>query len=233
MKRALISLNRSLFTPSKVLFLLLALDAIFILLNVLYQETNLLSDRRFLLRLDGGYAEIFGYLMESCIILVLCALAVRARQPLYFVWATLFLYILLDDSLMLHERVLRPSALTFLGLSREDAVLGINAVDLAEDAAMALLALVILSIMLVVYHFGDRTFKKVSIGLFVLLASLALFGVVVDLVHGALRHNPPYRGFSDVNRLLVIMEDGGELVVVSLILWFVVLSWSRARQQEK
>jgi hypothetical protein len=87
MKRALISLNRSLFTPSKVLFLLLAVDAIFILLNVLYQETYLLYDRRFLLRVDGGYAKIFGYLMESCIILVLCALAVRARQPLYFAWA--------------------------------------------------------------------------------------------------------------------------------------------------
>ena len=77
-------------------------------------------------------AEIFGYLMEGCIVLVLCALAVRARQPLYFVWATLFLYILLDDSLMLHQRVVGPSALAFLGLSREDMVLGINARDLCR-----------------------------------------------------------------------------------------------------
>jgi hypothetical protein len=233
MKRALISLNRSLFTPSKVLFLLLAIDAIFILLNKIYLDTNLLSDQRFLLRLDRGYAEIFGYLMEGCIILVLCALAVRARQPLYFVWATLFLYILLDDFLMLHEIILGPSALAFLGLEWEDRVLGINAPDLVEDAAVALLALVILSIMLVVYHLGDRTFKKVSIGLFVLLAALAFFGVVVDLMHAAIRRSPSHREYADVSRLLGIIEDGGELVVVSLILWFVLLSWSRARQQEK
>src|SRR5215208_3326816 len=107
-----------------VLFLLLALDSVFILLNVLYLETHLLSDPRFRLSHDGGYAEIFGYLMESCIVLALCALAVRTRQYLYFAWAMLFLYILLDDSLLLHERVLGPLGRAFLGLAEEDMVLG-------------------------------------------------------------------------------------------------------------
>ncbi len=72
MKRALI-----------LLFLLLAIDATFILLNKVYLDTHLLSDRRFLLGLDSGYAETFGYLKESCIVLALCRLAVRAHQPLY------------------------------------------------------------------------------------------------------------------------------------------------------
>lgn len=63
MKRALIPLNRSLLAPSKVhlLLLLLALDAIFILLHVLYQETDLLSDPRFSLGREDAYASIFGY----------------------------------------------------------------------------------------------------------------------------------------------------------------------------
>src|SRR5918998_5033926 len=116
MKRALIFLNRSLFTPSKVLFLLLAIDAIFILLNKIYLDTNLLSDDRFLLRLDRGYAEIFGYLMGSCTVLVLCALAVRTRQPFYLAWVTLFLYLLVDDILQLHESGLKVAALAFVGL---------------------------------------------------------------------------------------------------------------------
>ena len=221
MKRALI-----------LLFLLLAIDAVFLLLNKVYLDTHLLSDRRFLLRLDGGYAETFGYLKESCIVLVLCALAVRARQPLYFAWATLLLYILLDDSLRLHERVLGPFVRASLGFAAEDMVLGINARDLVEDAVMALLALVILSIMLAVYYFGDRTFKKVSIGLFLLLAALGFFGVVVDLMHAAIQNGPWFPGRGRTSRLLGVIEDGGELVVVSLILWFVVLWWSRARQQE-
>ena len=233
MKRALIFLNRSLFTPSKVLFLLLAIDAVFILLNKIYLDTNLLSDQRFLLRLDRGYAEIFGYLMESCTVLVLCALAVRTRQPLYLAWVTLFLYMVVDDILQWHESVLTVAALAFVGLEWDDVVLGIEAHHLVEDVGMALLALVILSIMLVVYHFGDRTFKKVSIGLFVLLASLAFFGVAVDLIHAAIQYGPRYPGRGADSRLLGIIEDGGELVVVSLILWFVLLSWNRAHQQEK
>jgi hypothetical protein len=146
---------------------------------------------------------------------------------------TLFLYLLLDDSLRLHERVLGPFATAFLGLSREDVVLGIPAKHLVESVMMALLGLGILSIMLVVYRFGDRTFKKVSIGLFVLLATLAFCGVVVDLIHAAIQNGPWYPGRRPHILLLTNIEDGGELVMVSVILWFVVLSWSRARQQEK
>ncbi len=142
------------------------------------------------------------------------------------------LHILLDDSLTLHDNVIGPFVRASLGFAAEDVVLGIPAKHLVEDGLMALLGLVILSVMLVVYHYGDRTFKKISIGHSVLLAALAFFGVVVDLIHAAIRYDPWFPGRGPTSRSLGILEDGGELVV-SLILWFVVIWWSRARQPEK
>ena len=227
MKRALNSLYRSLLTPSKVLLLLLALDAVFILLHVLYREAGLLSDRRFSIGREDAYASMFGYFMESCIVLAVCALALRTRQPLYFCWAALFFYLLLDDTLMLHERATGFIARAFFGFSKEDTVLGINAHDLVEDATMVLLGLMLLSIILVIYYFGDHTFKKVSRSLVMLLAALAFCGVVVALMHAAIVRSPLRRELSDVHRLLAFMEDGGELVVISLILCFVVLQLKR------
>jgi hypothetical protein len=221
------SWSRSLLKPSKLLLFLLAVDAIFILLHVLF-DLGLLSDRRFLLGRDNGYAEMFGYLKEGGIILASCALAVRARQSLYVAWAALFLYMLLDDSLLLHERVLGSALRQILGLGRKDVVLGMNARDLVENTMLALLALLILGIMVVVYHFGDRAFKKMSRGLFILLAALAFCGVVVDFIHAVIVRSTLRREYSEVNSLLAILEDGGELVIISFILWFVVLSWRGA-----
>jgi hypothetical protein len=207
--------------------LVLAVDAIFILLHVLYREAELLSDPRFSLGREDAYASIFGYLVEGCIVLAVCALAVRLRQPLYFAWAALFLYLLLDDYLMIHEKITGSIVRPFFGFSKEDTVLGINAHDLVEDAAMALLGLMILSMILVIYVFGDRTFKKVSRRLVILLTALAFCGIVVDLIHAAIVRSPLRRELSEVHRSLAIVEDGGELVVISLILWFVVLQLKR------
>jgi hypothetical protein len=48
---------------------------------------------------ERGYSEIFQYIKEYWIALLLGALAVRQRSVLYLGWSLLFFYLLLDDSL--------------------------------------------------------------------------------------------------------------------------------------
>jgi hypothetical protein len=79
------------------LYLLLAVDAAFIFLHILYRET----DRwQFDLWQEESYAEAFQHYKEFLIVLLLGMLAVRLQSFLYLSWSLLFLYILLDDTFM-------------------------------------------------------------------------------------------------------------------------------------
>jgi hypothetical protein len=76
----------------------------------------------------------------------------------------------------------------------------------------------------IAYRFGDRTSRKVSRNLIVMLLALALFGIVVDVVHVAIR--VPW-----LEHYFALVEDGGEMLVMSTIAWFVFLLSNRSDQK--
>ena len=95
--------NRS----SLLLYLFLATDLIFIIVHIIYKSNQVpsLAYAYYSIEEDKGYAELFQYIKEYWIALLLGFLAVQKRSFVYLGWSLLFFYILLDDSVQIHEKL--------------------------------------------------------------------------------------------------------------------------------
>lgn len=195
----------------RLLYLFLATDLVFIILHLFYVYTDFVSNSAFSLAQERGYAEILQYIKEYWIALLFGVLAVRQRSALYLGWSLLFFYLLLDDSLTLHE-TLAEIITERLGLQ---AVFNLRAVDVGEFLVSAGIGLFFLFFLAIGYHFAKGIPRQTSKYLIIILFALALFGIAVDMLHSLLRFSLFWEP------LLAMIEDGGEMVVMSFMAWFV------------
>ena len=139
---------------------------------------------------------------------MLLFLAIEKRSFIHLSWSLLFLYLLVDDSGLLHERVgfymgqhwgFHPG----YGLRAQDFG------ELVVSCAAGLFFFIIISIP---YYFTDAKIKNFSKYLFVMIIGLAFFGVGVDMLRRMFNFHGPF---------WVIVEDGGEMLMMSTIAWFV------------
>lgn len=195
----------------RLLYLLLATDLIFILIHLVYSYTGLISNSAFSLAQERGYAEIFQYVKEYWIALLLGVLAVKQRSILYLGWSLLFFYLLLDDSLTIHE-TLGEMASIRLGFQ---SMLNLQAKDFGEVLVSVCVGLFFLFLLAIAYRFSNRIPRETSKYLIIMLFVLAAFGIAVDVVHSLLRFSLLWEP------LLAMLEDAGEMVVMSVITWFV------------
>ena len=84
----------------RFLVLLILADAVFIVLHFIFTYTGLLSNDLFSLKEDRGYGEVFQYVKEFWIVLLLFYFAIRKSNFLFFSWSLLFFYLLIDDTFM-------------------------------------------------------------------------------------------------------------------------------------
>ncbi len=194
----------------KLCGLFLLTDISFILLHLIYVYSGLTDNSNFSLEKDRGYSEIFQYVKQYWSTLLLGFLSIQKRSFLYFIWSLLFFYLLVDDAIQIHERL---GALISIKFSFS-AMFNLRAVDFGELAVSALVGLFFLIAIAITYRLGDRLPRQVSRYLTILLFALAFFGIVVDMLHIMFLN-------SFLEPLLTIVEDGGELVVMSLIVCFV------------
>lgn len=202
----------------KLLYLFLATDIAFIIIHLLNAYTDLIPTPRtlpkalFFIDVDRGYAEIYQYIKEYWIALLLGLVAVRKRSFLYFVWSLLFFYLLLDDSIQVHEKlgyvISKKSGFT--------GWFGLRANDFGEILVSTMVGLFFLIIIATAYRFGDRFSRQACRYLITMLFILAFFGIFVDLIHMVVKFPP-------LDHFFIIMEDGSEMVVMSLIAGFVFL----------
>jgi hypothetical protein len=200
-------------SASTFLLILLVADCVFIFLHFLLVFTPLLNTKLFFLARDHGYPEIYQYVKELWIVVLLLSILIKTRALGYSVWALLFLYLLFDDALEIHETfggyiATRPEFTPFLGL---------RAQDFGELAVSAVAAASLLAPLILFYIRGLDPFRQVTRHLLLFLLALAFFGVFVDMLH-----IPSKIGWNVVY-LLVAVEDGGEMVVMSFIAWYVYL----------
>jgi hypothetical protein len=194
------------YDPSTKLFvMLLAADFVFIFLTLLY-GLGIVTDQRFLITHDLSYGEFFQYTKESFIAFLFFLLALKKRRLLYFAWCLLFIYFLLDDSMSLHENW----GLELVSELDLYPILNLRARDLGELIVSLFFGSILFTLIAVAYYFSPPEDKKISQILFLQIAILAFFGVFVDMVHSALA----LRG-------LGLIEDGGEMIVMSTIAWYV------------
>lgn len=204
----------------RLFFLLLVTDISFMILHIIYAYTDLTPNKYFSIELDRGYAEIFQYIKTYWIAILLCVLALRLRSILYFIWSGLFFYLLLDDYFQIHENVglIISNKLAFTSW------LNLRGQDFGELAVSAGIGLVFLIGIGTAYYFGDRVSRQISRYLIKMLCALAVCGIIVDMLHVAI-------GSPSLDPLFALLEDGGELVVMSVIACFIFFVYDRLTQE--
>ncbi|MCK6538934.1 MAG: hypothetical protein L6Q26_02655 [Anaerolineales bacterium] len=201
-------------SASRLWLLLLCTDAAFILLHIIYFQTELLNNSLYSLSRDNGYAEFFQYVKFLWIVLLLIGIVKSTRTAGYLAWTLLFIYFLTDDAFQLHENLGRNIArnLDFV------PPMSIRLQDVGELIVTAVAGAILIPLLILAFWCGSMLFRKVSVDLVMFLAVLVFVGVVVDLVHEAVGAE----GMLD-HLVFRIIEEGGEMIVASAILWYIFL----------
>ena len=198
-----------------LLGLLLSIDVMFMLMHIahlqarrLWTPGSIFFDYAFSIEEDGGYSERFEYLKTLICIMALAGCWFRTRQPIYLALSAIFGFILLDNTFMLHE-TLGESASARVSPSirlSESAPFA-----LGEVAFFAIAGTVMLGILAFALMRSAARHRLFGFVFLLLLLGLAGFGVVVDLLHAATAES--HRA---VNWFFGLVEDGGELAMLSL-----------------
>jgi hypothetical protein len=191
-----------------VLFVLLvAVDLLFVLMHVLHAWSPLLDGSHYALDSDRGMAEIYQYIkfvwLSACLVLAL----IMTGQRVYVAWIALFVLLLVDDAMGLHENAGTVLAQWF-GFS---PALGLRAKDFGEVLYAAILGGMAVVLVVMTFWRGSLASQRVSADLLCLLCGLAFFGVFFDTIHTIAYFKMP----GLVEGLLTLVEDGGEMLVVS------------------
>jgi hypothetical protein len=198
------------FEQYKFLILLLLADTVFIILHLIYIYTPYLPSMGFSLTFAGSYSEFFQYTKECWIAVLFLILAIQHRKVMYSILSLLFLYLLFDDSFEFHE--------TFGAMVAEffqfKPAFGLRAVDFGELAISGIFGGLFLISLFTSYLLSNATARRVARYTIFMVIVLVFFGVFLDMVEILIED----RG---VSLILSTIEEGGELIVMSVITWFV------------
>lgn len=181
-----------------------------------------------LLETDGGHAEQFGYVQQAAIAVLLLVLALATRRGVFVAWGALYACALADDSLRLHEN---KGAWLADRIGEHfwfpDGLLGLRANDLGEMLVWGLLGVVPLAAAILLHRRSDPSTRRDSLALAALLALYMFFGGVVDQLHVLVMDTP-------IDDAVGTLEDGGEMIALSLTLAFAIglLAAARRRRRE-
>ncbi len=195
---------------SLLLLLLLSADYAFIILHIINRINPFEEPRLFRLDIDGSHSEFYQYIKFFWIIVLLISVLIATRSKGYLSWILVFSYFLLDDALQIHE----DWGLVFGNLVAIDPPLGLRERDVGEVVVFALFGIVLMAGVAWAYFRSSKTFRNVSKDLLIFTAVFVFFVVFVDVIHAAFSFG------SIMNTVVVILEDGGEMLIVSLMLWY-------------
>lgn len=191
------------------LLLLIGLDLAFIFLHLLRLIIPGLLSVNYSLAKDHGFPEWYQYIKESSIVCFCILNATLQNRRSFFVWVPLFVYLLMDDSLSIHETAgsLISNALEF------PEWMGLRAQDLGEITVSLMAGSIFLPPIIIGGLRADARTQWMHLAVAFLVGVLVFFGVIVDMVHSLLTGGK-------MRALATIVEDGGEMVAVSLIVAF-------------
>ena len=174
------------------------------------------------LEIDNSYSEIFLYLQELAIVILLYQMYRHTDNLLYLAWGLIFTYILLDDSLLLHERI----GVYLVDRFNVQNNYGVRGRDITEVIVQLFfgIPLVTFAAWAHVYR-GDSTARKISIWLFLWLVLLISFAIVLDWFHVKIM-------IIDLKPVLGTIEDGAEMFILTGILWYVFRQWKNMMKGE-
>jgi hypothetical protein len=197
-------------TPAATLLLLLvAADITFIALHLVNVETGWFHGVPLSLEADGGLPETYQYIKIFWIVLCLASTFWRTRVRLYGYWALVFAFLLVDDAGQIHERVG-----AWLGRSYAVPVaFGLRPNDIGELTFAVVVGLAMLALVgFASWRVGEQA-RRVSRDILCLVLVLAFIGVPVDTLHVI-----AYFQRSLLAQVLLVVEDGGEMLVMSALM---------------
>lgn len=195
---------------SLLLRLFLSADIVFIVLHILY-KTYILNSSYFSLKRDLGYAEFFQYTKFLWVIILLIYIIRKTGVWQYISWLAVFTYFLADDAFQLHENI----GMSIAGNLDFVAPFNLRLQDVGELTVFAIAGMVLAALLAWSYWKGSQTFKNITIDLLILTAILAFFGIFVDAAEIGVDLG------LFIKETLGLIDDGGELIVVSVMLWYV------------
>jgi hypothetical protein len=155
---------------------------------------------------DGSFIELFGYCKEVLII-VLAALAFFYRPNLVYIgYMALFVVALLDDSLSLHETIGHHIS-PVLGLSQQ----------ISEILVFGVMSLVPLAVMLYGYWYSSGLDRRNAEAMLIGFGLLMFCAVAMDFIHSMVM-----KAFGRGDTVFSLLEDGGELLSLTVILLIMV-----------
>lgn len=206
---------------ARLLAFLISLDVIFVGLHMLYTFTPVLQDIGFSLDTDQGYGEVYQYFKWVGIVLMFVALYKNKRAFLYLHWLLLFVYLFLDDSLLIHE----TAGAWLANLLQLPALYSLQGYDLGELIIAVFAGFFFLTTLFLAYPLSEPAARAVSQNLILMLAGLAFVGVVGDVLHAMAKN-------AWLSAWLGVIEDGGELILVSLITWYLAKGTASILEEE-
>ncbi|WP_150109028.1 hypothetical protein [Stanieria cyanosphaera] len=205
-----------------LLVLLVATDLVFIVVGFFYECSrlelatfcqNFPVYHHYSIASDKSYAELFQYIKAYWMILLFGYLIIIRNKPIYLSWCFLFCYILLDDLAQLHEEI----GFKISNQLNLVPALGLRAQDYGELLVSSVVGIFFLCAIGISYRLAQPQEKSVFKKLIVMLFALAVFGIVIDLVHIL------FDDYKWWDAIFTILEDGGEHIVMSVITCFVYL----------
>lgn len=206
---------------------LICVDIFFIAMFTINEMLYFLDDRsRYALGrewnigYDWSYAEIFGYFKSILILGALISIPQVWKRPIYLAFVAIFVFVLLDDALELHERfgAQIATALDFPSFG------GLRAQDLAEVLVWIVVGIPLLGAAAWAMVRAPKEDRRNGVLLTGGLALLALFAVGADMAHEVLRD-----AFRGANDLFTVIEDGGEQITLSVMCGLAILIHQEVR----
>jgi hypothetical protein len=191
-------------------------DVLFMAVHVLHVWSPWFKSWMFSIEQDRSLGELFQYLKQCLLTLCLALAFARSRRGVFAGWAVLFGFLLLDDMLEFHERFGRLVG-PQLGLP---TLFGLRPDDYGELVYAALLGLAALGFVTTTLRHGDAVTREVSADMMCLLALLAFFAVFFDALH-----TMAYFSVPAVADAVALLEDGGEMLVMSVIAAYAFDTW--------
>jgi hypothetical protein len=195
--------------PAFALFVLLLFgDLAFTVLHLIYVETGFLRGMRISLESDGGPSEIYQYVKEFWLIVCMVIAFVSTRHRVFLSWALVFTFLLADDAGQIHENL----GSSFSERYQLPAPFGVRPKDIGEMIVGLSAGLIALIVVLAGLWRSTEQCRRISRDLAVMVVALGVAGILVDMVHVV-----AYYSGSLLAQLLIVIEDGGEMVIMSAL----------------
>ena len=203
----------------QILVLLLCADVLLIIIHLLRWETIYYQANHFAITREGGIGELFQYLKEFWLIVLFMYFGIKRANAMLVMWSLIFFYFLADDSLKWHEEM----GLVVANMLQLPWMFGLHPEFQGQGVYAFVLAFVFFGVTGLLAFMRGRDAIYFSVRMFVLLGLLALFAVIIDWI---------YHLFDDkwVRHYIASVEEGGEMIVLSIIVWFVLSSLQEGKQ---